>query len=164
MSKKFLGVALSMAVVATMSVGTVVFAEEAEVSYSEEALGGKWGCSVPNATNSFYATCVAGVEDTVAELDAEASVIVTDASGDSQKQLDQVADLISQGVKAIVLIPIDSNAIIPAVEEAAEAGIPVFVMDTPCGETDGVVATVIADNYNAGEIAGRALLEGIGGE
>lgn len=169
MKKKVLSVLMSISVLAAMTIGMNAFAEEeteaaAEVSYSEEALGGTWGVSVPNATNSFYATCVAGVEDTVSELDADASVVVTDAAGDSQKQLDQVADLVSQGVKAIVLIPIDSNAIIPAVEEAAAADIPVFVMDTPVGETDGVVATVIADNYNAGEIAGRALLEGIGGK
>ncbi|MDO4323987.1 MAG: sugar ABC transporter substrate-binding protein [Lachnospiraceae bacterium] len=167
MKKRLLSTVLSMSMIAGMMVGVTAFAEEeteAPAAYAEEALGGKWGVAVPNATNSFYSTCVAGVEDTVAELDPDASVIVTDASFDSQKQLDQVADLVSQGVKALVLIPIDSNAILPAVEEAAEAGIPVLVMDTPCGETDGVVSTVIADNYNLGEIAGRALLEEIGGE
>lgn len=163
MKKKLLSAMICLSMIASMFAGTVSCAEEA-VTYAEEALGGKWGVSVPNATNSFYATCVAGVEDTVKELDPDASVVVTDASFDSQKQLDQVADLISQGVKAIVLIAVDSNSIIPAVEEAAAADIPVFVMDTPVGETDGVVSTVVADNYNLGEIAGRALLEGIGGE
>ena len=189
MTKKLLSALLSVSMLASMLAGTTALAEEettAEVqteavaeaeteavaeaeteeavTYAEEALGGEWGVSVPNATNSFYATCVAGVEDTVAELDPDASVVVTDASFDSQKQLDQVLDLISQGVKALVLIPVDSNSIIPAVEEAAAADIPVLVMDTPCGETDGVVSTVVADNYNLGEIAGRALLEAIGGE
>lgn len=126
--------------------------------------GGVWGVAVPNATNSYYATCIAGVEAGVKQYDPTATVVVQDASGDSIKQQDQVADLISQGVKAIVLIPIDSNSIIPSIEEAAAAGIPVVCIDTPAGETDGVVSTVVSDNYSAGAIAGRALLEAIGGK
>lgn len=141
-------------------------AEEAPAETEETASteGGVYGVSVPNATNSFYATCVSGVERGVAELDPTATVAVTDAAGDSQKQLDQMADLVSQGCKAIILIPIDSNAIIPAINEAETAGIPIFIMDTPAAEAEGVISTVIADNYSAGAIAGEALLKSIGGK
>jgi len=131
---------------------------------TKSAEGGVWGVAVPNATNSYYATCVAGVEEGIKQFDPTATVVVQDANGDSIKQQDQIADLISQGVKAIVLIPIDSNSIIPSIEEAAKAGIPVVCIDTPAGETDGVVSTVVSDNYSAGAIAGRALLEAIGGK
>ena len=126
--------------------------------------GGVYGVAVPNAVNSFYATCIAGVEEGVKEVDPTAKVVVTDASGDSSKQLDQIADLIQQGAKALVVIPIDSNAISAAVKEANNAKIPVFVMDTPAASTEGIVSTVVADNYSAGEIAGRALLEKLGGK
>ncbi|MCD2491901.1 sugar ABC transporter substrate-binding protein [Lacrimispora sp. NSJ-141] len=144
---------------------TAAKADETTAAKSEGGSeGGKYGCAVPNAQNSFYATCVSGVEEGVKQYDPTASVVVTDASGDSQKQMDQIADLVSQGCKAIICIPIDSNAIIPALEEAAKAGVPVVCMDTPAGETDAVVSTVVSNNYSAGEIAGRALLEGIGGK
>jgi ribose transport system substrate-binding protein len=149
--RKILATVLAMVLV--LSLFTVVNAE-----------AGKYGVAVPNATNSFYATCIAGVEEGVKEYDPECSVIVTDAGFDSGKQLDQVNDLISQGCRAIVLIPVDSNSILPAIDECKAAGIPVFVMDTPAGEHDGVIATVTANNYSAGEIAGSALIKAIGGK
>lgn len=181
MKRKMMGLVLSLAMVVSMLAGcgskkadetTAAKSQAAETKKETDAetkkddgqAGGKYGCAVPNAQNSFYATCVAGVEEGVKQYDPTASVVVTDASGDSQKQMDQIADLVSQGCKAIICIPIDSNAIIPALEEAKKAGVPVICMDTPAGETDAVVSTVVSNNYSAGEIAGRALLEGIGGK
>ncbi|MEF9972863.1 MAG: sugar ABC transporter substrate-binding protein [Clostridia bacterium] len=149
--KKILAVVLAFTL--ALSLATVASAEP-----------GKYGCAVPNATNSFYATCISGVEQGVKEFDPECSVIVTDAGFDSGKQLDQVNDLIMQGCKAIILIAVDSNSITPAINECKAAGIPVYVMDTPAAENDGVISTVTANNYSAGEIAGHALLEAIGGK
>ncbi|MEA4898128.1 MAG: sugar ABC transporter substrate-binding protein [Christensenellaceae bacterium] len=149
--KKILSAILSLVLV--LSLFSAASAEE-----------GKYGVAVPNATNSFYATCIAGVEEGVKAYDCASSVIVTDASFDSGKQLDQVNDLISQGCKAIILIPVDSNSILPAIDECKKANIPVFVMDTPAGEHDGVISTVTANNYSAGEIAGGALVKAMGGE
>lgn len=128
------------------------------------AEGGLYGCAVPNATNSFYATCVSGVEQGVAEYDPECSVVVTDCNFDSAKQLDQINDLIQQGCKAIVLIPVNSNAIVPALDACQAAGVPVYVMDTPAAAHEAVISTVTADNYSLGEIAGKALINAIGGK
>lgn len=176
MKKKVLGVLMSVCMIGAALTGCQSKEEnqpgktaqeegtETGEDGGKEEGGEKYGCSVPNAQNSFYATCVEGVEEGVKEYDPGASVVVTDASGDSQKQMDQMADLVSQGVKAIILIPIDSNAILPAIAEAEAAGVPVVCVDTPAGESEGVVSTVVSDNYGAGEIAGRALLEAMGGK
>ena len=130
----------------------------------DDIYGGSYGCSVTNLTNVFYAACVSGVEQAIKDLDPEAQFVPTDASGDSGTQLDQVADLVQQGCKAIILIPIDSTSILAALDECAEAAVPVFIMDTPAEEHEAVIATVTADNYSAGHIAATALVEAIEGK
>lgn len=171
MKRKVLAVLMSVMMVASLAAGCGktdskddAKKDTAKKEEQTEAGGDAWGCSVPNVANSYYSTCVSGVEDAVKELDPDASVVISDASGDSQKQLDQIADMIAQKVKAIILIPIDSNAVLSAVSDAEAAGIPVVCIDTPAGESSGVVSTVISDNYNAGEIAAKALVKGMGGK
>lgn len=123
--------------------------------------GGTYGVAVPNATNSFYATCVAGVQQGVKEVDPTAACVVTDAQFDSAKQLDQISDLLQQGIKALILIPIDANSVRTGIQEAVKAGVPVFVIDTPANSPE-VTCTITANNYSAGEIAGKALLKALG--
>lgn len=125
------------------------------------AEGGTYGVAVPNATNSFYATCVAGVQQGVKEVDPTAACVVTDAQFDSAKQLDQISDLLQQGIKALILIPIDANSVRPGIQEAVKAGVPVFVIDTPANAPE-VTCTITANNYSAGEIAGAALIKALG--
>lgn len=141
----------ALACMAALALGAAVYAAE----------GGTYGVAVPNATNSFYATCVAGVMEGVNEVDPTAACVVTDAQFDSAKQLDQISDLLQQGIKALILIPIDANSVRTGVQEAVKAGVPVFVIDTPANAPE-VTCTITANNYSAGEIAGAALLKGIG--
>jgi ABC-type sugar transport system substrate-binding protein len=69
--------------------------------------------------------------------------------------------LIQRKVKALCIIPINSDGISVAVNEAKAAGIPVFAADTPITQKDGVLQTVVSDNYSTGQIAGEWLLKGI---
>lgn len=138
---------------------TALFAGCKKDAKTEAAI---YGISAPNAQNSFYATVIRGFEEGIKEFDPAAQVIVTDAQGDSVKQIDQISDLIQQKVKAICIIPINSDGISVAVDEAKAAGIPVFAADTPITQKDGVLQTVISNNYSAGQIAGEWLLKGTG--
>lgn len=56
-------------------------------------------------------------------------MIVTDGNVDIVDQSGDVRDLISQGVDAIVISPVESDGLVAAVEEAYAAGIPVIVLD-----------------------------------
>ena len=90
---------------------------------------------------------------------------VTVVSGDKDvaKQGNQIKDFIVQGVTAIVLSPCDSKSIVPIIQEANKAGIPVFTVDIPCNEPDVKIATQIAtDNYGGGKEAGHAMIEALG--
>src|SRR5262245_6997356 len=68
-------------------------------------------------------------------------VVVVSGDKNVAKQGNQVKDFIVQGVSAIVLSPCDSKAIVPVIQEANKAGIPVFTVDIPCNEPGVKIAT-----------------------
>jgi ribose transport system substrate-binding protein len=90
-------------------------------------------------------------------------VIVVSADKDVAKQSNQIKDFIVKKVSAIVLSPCDSKSIIPVIQEANAAAIPVFTVDIPCNEPGGKIVTQIAtDNFGGGKEAGRAMIEALG--
>jgi ribose transport system substrate-binding protein len=90
-------------------------------------------------------------------------VVVVSGDKDVAKQSNQIKDFIVQGVSAIVLSPCDSKSIVPVIQEANAAGIPVFTVDIPCNEQGVKIATQIAtDNYGGGREAAKALIEALG--
>ena len=90
-------------------------------------------------------------------------VIVVSGDKDVAKQSNQIKDFIVKKVSAIVLSPCDSKSIVPVIQEANAAGIPVFTVDIPCNEPGVKIATQIAtDNFGGGKEAGAAMIEAIG--
>ena len=60
------------------------------------------------------------------------NVTITDAKDDTQAQLSQVENFISQGVDAIIVVPVDTSAAQPMADAAKKANIPlVFVNRNP---------------------------------
>jgi ribose transport system substrate-binding protein len=89
--------------------------------------------------------------------------IVVSGDKDVAKQGNQIKDFIVKKVSAIVLSPCDSKAIIPVIQEANAAGIPVFTVDIPCNEPGVKIAMQVAtDNYGGGKEAGHAMIEALG--
>ncbi|MEA3209733.1 MAG: ribose transport system substrate-binding protein [Chthoniobacter sp.] len=89
--------------------------------------------------------------------------IVVSGDKDVAKQSNQIKDFIVKKVSAIVLSPCDSKSIVPVIQEANAAGIPVFTVDIPCHEPGVKIVTQIAtDNYGGGKEAGQAMIEALG--
>ena len=57
--------------------------------------------------------------------DAGLDIIIQDADSDASKQTQQLEDFVQQGVDAIALAPCDPAGLVPAIEAAVDAGIPV---------------------------------------
>ena len=55
--------------------------------------------------------------------------IPTNAAGSAEQQLQDIEKLIEEGVDALIIQPIDKEAIVPGVERAALAGIPIVAYD-----------------------------------
>lgn len=84
-------------------------------------------------------------------------LIFLDANGDVSKQNNDIQDLISQGVDAIIINPVNPDAVVPSLEAAAAAGIPVITVDRPVNE--GEVATHVGrDNVAMGMAVGEAVV------
>ena len=89
--------------------------------------------------------------------------IVVSGDKDVAKQGNQIKDFIVKKVSAIVLSPCDSKSIVPVIQEANAAGIPVFTVDIPCNEPGVKIVTQIAtDNYGGGKEAGQAMIQALG--
>ena len=66
-----------------------------------------------------------------------ASYISADAGGSPEKQLADIDSLIAKGAKALIILAMDKDAILPAVKKAAQQKIPVVAYDRLI-ETRGV--------------------------
>ena len=93
-----------------------------------------------------------GVEDEAKKQGME--VVVVDAQNDAAKQINDVEDLIQQGVNVLLINPTDSAAISTAVQSANSLGIPVVTLDRSAEKGD-VATLVSSDNEKGGEMAGR---------
>lgn len=121
----------------------------AAMASAAPAAGGKTkiGFSVSTLNNAFFVGLKLGVEK--GSKDQGFDLVQTNANGDAQQQVNDAINLLSQGVNALVLNPIDSKAIIPAVEKANSMGIPVFMLDR--GSDGGKVTSFVAsDNVALG--------------
>lgn len=80
-------------------------------------------------------------------------LIIQDAEQDSNKQLSQVQNFITQKVNAMILCPTNSAGSKSMVALANKAKIPVFTMDI---SSDGkTVAHIATDNYKGGQLAAK---------
>lgn len=90
-------------------------------------------------------------------------LIITSADFDLNKQISQVEDFISRKVDAIIVCPVDSKGVGPAIEEANKAGIPVFTADIAAEKGD-VVSHIASDNVAGGRLAGEYLAKALNGK
>jgi inositol transport system substrate-binding protein len=88
-----------------------------------------------------------------AKADPDVEINFSDANNDISKQLDQIDNLIAQKVNAIVVVPVDFEGIVPGVEKANEAGIPVIALGIQ--SAGGKSTFVGSKNIDAGRMQGE---------
>ena len=103
--------------------------------------------------DQFLQTVADGMEAKATELgNVELNIVAAQEKTDVQ--LGQVENFISQGVDAIIVIPVDTDAAGPMTEAATAAGIPlVYVNRRPSDlPTDGSIPYVGSDSLYAGTV------------
>ncbi|MFG2518751.1 substrate-binding domain-containing protein [Streptomyces sp. NPDC048527] len=120
----------------------------------------KLGLSVSTLNNPFFVQMKAGAQ---AEAKKEGiKLTVTDAQNDASQQANQLQNFTSEGMSAVIVNPVDSDAVGPAVRGANKADIPVVAADR--GVNKAKTATLVAsDNVAGGRQAAKTLADKLGG-
>ncbi|MEZ5889019.1 MAG: sugar ABC transporter substrate-binding protein [Xanthobacteraceae bacterium] len=116
-----------------------------------------------NQTNPYFQAVRVGADAAAKTLGANVIQYIPTKPDSIPEQLSQVEDVIVKKPDAIVFIPVDAKALVPAVEKINAAGIPVTNITDRIAEGK-LVAYVGADDYNIGLSTARALLKAIGGK
>jgi ABC-type sugar transport system substrate-binding protein len=108
------------------------------------------GLAVSTLNNPFFVELQQGAQEMADQLGAKLTVV--DAQNDATNQVNQVQTLVTQGVKAIILNPVDSNQSAPAAKAAEMANIPLVSVDRAV-EGGKVAAEVASNNVSGGSLA-----------
>lgn len=121
----------------------------------------KVGLSLSTLNNPFFVTLRDGALAAAKELGI--TLLVVDAQDKPAKQLNDIEDLIQKKVDLIIINPTDSAAIVPAIEAANKAKIPVITVDRAAAGGQ-VVVHIASDNVAGGAMAARFLAEQLKGK
>jgi fructose transport system substrate-binding protein len=101
------------------------------------------------------------------EATAKGATLIAKAGtldGDNASQVTAVENLVASGVKAILITPNDSKAIVPTLQAAQAKGIFVAALDTQTDGNQGVDATWATDNTKAGVLEGQYVKAALAGK
>lgn len=124
----------------------------------------KVGVSWYALSTEFMAICKYYMQKYVDENYGDVITLIhLDADSDAAYQLDQVSNLISQGVDAILLNPFDKEQVAPAVDECYAAGIPVIEFNSETTADSAKKVTYVGSNHvYSGELLAEALIAKVG--
>lgn len=113
--------------------------------------------SVPSMEFPFFVFMETQVRDEADKLGIE--IITMDGQNKLEKQTADMEAAIAQKVDAVLISPLTSDGMAPAVQQVVDAGIPVITVDRTVTGVKGVLAHVGADNVKGGEQQGEALVK-----
>ncbi len=121
--------------------------------------GNTVGMSISTLNNPFFVSLSDGAKN--AAVEQGVSITVLDAGDDTTKQANDIEDLISKNVSVIIVNPVDSDAVAPAVKDAKERGIKIISVDREVSGVE-VDCEISSDNVGGAEKAGKYLISLIG--
>jgi len=121
------------------------------------------GFVVKTLDNPYWVSLDAFGKETGEKLGVNLSAYSVGGESQIANEVSIMEDLISQGVDAIVMAPVDSKGIIPAIEDANAANIPVLVVDT-AADGGELVTFIATDNRKGGQLAGQYAVDTLGGK
>ncbi|MCR9157168.1 MAG: sugar ABC transporter substrate-binding protein [Rhodobacteraceae bacterium] len=106
-------------------------------------------------TNPFFVKMREGATAKAEELGITLNSYAGKIDGDHETQVAAIETCIANGAKGILLTASDTSSIVPAVQQARDAGILVIALDTPLEPINAADMTFATDNFLAGELIGE---------
>ena len=155
--KKLMLALLSLGLVLTMTgCGEEKTVEPSVDGETEESF--KVVYSIPGLSAPIWTVASEGFKAKAEEMGWEAELL--DPNDNLETQISQVENAITKGADAVVITPIDGEAVSTLMGLCEENGVPVVAIDRQVAGTS--LATVEADNYNIGKALGEMYVESLG--
>lgn len=113
------------------------------------------GLITKTETNPFFVKMKQGAEEAASKSGAKLITASGKFDGDNASQVTAVENMMAAGVKAILITPSDTKAIVPTLAKARAAGILVIALDTPTEPQSATDALFATDNLKAGILIGQ---------
>ena len=156
--KKILALMAAGTMLMTMG-GCNAITIDGEENVREGSSGNVIGFSVSTLNNPFFVTLTEGARK--AATDNNVELVVVDAGDDAAKQTSDIEDLVSRNVGVLIVNPVDSDAVAPAVKSAMSQGIKVIAVDRGVNGVD-VDCQIASDNVAGARMATEYLMELVG--
>ena len=156
--KKILALMAAGTMLMTMG-GCNAITIDGEENVREGSSGNVIGFSVSTLNNPFFVTLTEGARKAATENNVE--LVVVDAGDDAAKQTSDIEDLVSRNVGVLIVNPVDSHAVAPAVKSAMSQGIKVIAVDRGVNGVD-VDCQIASDNVAGARMATEYLMELVG--
>lgn len=122
----------------------------------------KYGLFMSHMTNAFTIEMSDAVKSKASELGLDLTVY--DGGQDPAKQVSQVETAVTQGISCIVIEPASVDGLVPAIESATKAGIPVVVVNQMISKPEVASSFVGVKNVEGGELEMKTAAEAMGGK
>jgi fructose transport system substrate-binding protein len=115
----------------------------------------KIGLITKDVTNPFFVKMRAGATAQAKKLGASLIYAAGKNSSDNASQITAIENMVTAGVKGILITVADAKAENAAIAKARKAGVLVIALDSPTSPTTAVDALFATNNLNAGILIGK---------
>ncbi len=121
------------------------------------------GLSEPSSGWPYISAYMTAFEAAV-NADPDVEAIILSADADIQKQANDIDDLIVRGVDILLVCSLDGEAVVPSLQKAHNAGIPILTVSNEPAEAGQAIAAGYAgpDDKEQGRIAARIMVDKLG--
>jgi fructose transport system substrate-binding protein len=113
------------------------------------------GLITKTETNPFFVKMKDGAQAKATALGMELMTAAGKFDGDNAGQVTAIENMVTAGVKGILITPSDTKGIVPAIKKARDKGVLVIALDTPTDPQTATDALFATDNLKAGVFIGK---------
>jgi fructose transport system substrate-binding protein len=148
-------VGASVVVLVLVVVGSGTARPAAPAQASGAAATIKVGLITKTDSNPFFVKMKEGAQKQAKALRVQLLTGAGKFDGDNAGQVTAIENMVTAGVKGILITPSSTTAIVPAIQKARKKGVLVIALDTPTSPQSATDALFATDNYKAGILIGK---------